>query len=203
MEDIINIKKNIIQLALILLLFLLCLTYILCKSAYAEDDWALTLYGSRLTADNLGETLTFKAKYEDSYLVVLSVSKSVLSFRELIDIEIEGQAVKHFGDQNHWEVNGLSVIRWLPFPWDVFIDTSIAAGAGLSYATETPQIEAIGVDHTPKLLGYLMLEFAFSLPNSPKYLFVARVHHRSGADGLFDGRLDASNAIGCGIRYIF
>ena len=196
-EDI--IIKNIIYFTLILL----CLINISCKSAYAEDDWALTLYGSRLTAGDLSETLNFKAKYEDSYLVALSVSKRVLSFRELIDIEIEGQAVKHFGDQNHWEFNGVPVIRWLPFPWDAFIDTSFAAGAGLSYATETPPIEAIGVDHTPKLLGYLMFEFAFSLPNSPKYLFVARVHHRSGANGLFDGRLDASNAIGFGIKYIF
>ena len=193
------IKKNIIQLPLILSLCLLCLT----KSAYAEDDRTLTLYGARLSPDNLGETLALQAKYEDSYLVALSVSKRVSSFRELIDIEIEGQAVKHFGDQTNWEFNWLPVIRWLPFPWDAFIDTSIATGVGLSYAAETPQVENIGENDTPKLLGYLMLEFAFSLPKPSKYLFVARVHHRSGANGLFGGRLDASNAIGFGIKYIF
>ncbi len=192
-------KKNIIQLTLILL----CLNHFLCKSAYAENDYALTLYTAKLSPDTLGETLTFKSKYEDSYLVALSASKRILSFSELIDIEIEGQVVKHFGDQNHWEFNVYPVIRWLPFPWDAYIDMSIAAGAGLSYATETPRIEAIGVDNTPKLLGYLMLEFAFSLPNLPQYSLVARVHHRSGAGGLFSGRLDSSNAIGIGIKYIF
>lgn len=190
-------KKNIIQLILVLLLILLC------ESSYAEDDWALTLYTAKLSPDTLGETLAFKSKYEDSYLVALSASKRVLSFRELIDVEIEGQAVKHFGDQDNWEFNIYPVVRWLPFPWDAYIDMSIATGAGLSYATATPRVEAIGVDDTPKLLGYLMLEFAFSLPDFPRYLLVARVHHRSGAGGLFNGRLDASNAIGIGIKYIF
>jgi hypothetical protein len=121
----------------------------------------------------------------------------------LIDIEIEGQVVKHFGDQDHWGFNGLPVIRWLPFPWDDFLNTSFAAGVGLSYATETPKIEEMEREDTAKLLGYLMFEFSFSLPKYPKYLFVARLHHRSGANGLFDDVLDASNAIGFGLKYTF
>ena len=181
-------------------IFILHLNF--CESAHADDDWSLTLYGARLTSNSLGETLTFKSNYENSHLVALAVSKRVYSVRKLINIEIEGQVVKHFGVQDHWEFNGLPVIRWLPFPWDTHIDTSIAAGAGLSYASTPPHIENYGIDSTPRLLGYLMLEFAFSLPQTPKWSFVTRIHHRSGANGLFNGRLDASNAIGFGIKYV-
>lgn len=192
-------RKNNLILILFMGVLISCLCP--CKSAHADDGWKLTLYGAQLSADTLGDTFLFKSKYEDSYLVVLAVSKKVLSFNKLVDIELEGQAAKHFGRQKHLEFNALPVIRWLPFPWDAYIDTSLAAGAGPSYALETPEIEAIGVSHTPKLLGYLMFELAFSLPSSPKWSLVARVHHRSGANGLFGNRLDASNAVGFGIQY--
>lgn len=168
-----------------------------------DDDWKVTLYGAWLTADSLGDTLTLDAKYEDSYLVVLAVSKRLFSYKDLLGIELEGQVGKHFGAQDHWELNVLPVLRWLRFPWDGYLDTSLAAGAGLSYALDTPEVEAVGVSDTPQLLGYLMLEIAVSLPRVPHWSLVARLHHRSGAGGLFDGRHDASNAVGLGIRYGF
>jgi hypothetical protein len=182
----------------------LALSACLSSSAFAhDDDWKLTLYGARLTAASLGDTVTFQATYEDSYLVVLALSRRIYSYKELLGIEVEGQTGKHFGDQDHWEVNIAAVFRWLPFPWDRYVDTSFAAGAGLSYALETPKIEAMGVSDSPQLLGYLMFEIAASLPAVPHWALVARLHHRSGADGLFDGRKDASNAVGLGIRYGF
>ncbi len=186
--------------ALATLAFSACL---ISSASAHDDDWKVTLYGAQITADSLGDTLTFQAVYEDSYLVVLAVSKRIFSYRELIGIELEGQVAKHFGIQDHWEVNALAVLRWLPFPWDHYVDTSLAAGAGLSYALETPEIEAVGVSDTPRLLGYLMFEIAASLPAMPHWSLVARLHHRSGADGLFSGRKDASNAVGLGIRYGF
>ena len=188
----------------IIIFFTLTTVILFCNQSYAKNDWLFTVYGAKLSANNLGETLTWKAHYEDSYLLSMSLARRIFSFREIVDFEFEGQAVTHFGDQGHLEFNVLPVIRWLPFPWDdVFLDTNFAIGAGLSYATETPEIEALGVNHTPKLLGYLMLELAFHLPRAERYAFVTRIHHRSGADGLFSGRLDASNAIGFGIKYIF
>lgn len=178
------------------------------KKAPIHHDWMITGYGAMLSPDTLGDTLTFNAKYEDSYIVVLSLAKRMHSFKKLpVDFEMEGQIGKHFGEQNHFELNAVPVVfRWKNFPWNKYIDTSVAVGAGVSYAFEKPDIEenSVGKDKSsPKLLGYLMLEFAFSLPDKPQWSFVTRVHHRSGANGLFDGRLDASNGIGFGIKYIF
>jgi len=90
------------------LIFLPCVLIIFsyrCESTIASDDWALTLYGAQLSADSLGDTLLCHADYEDSYLLALALSKRIVSFREYLDAEIEGQAVKHFGDQDHWEFN--------------------------------------------------------------------------------------------------
>lgn len=173
----------------------------LCEIAYA-GDWALTLYGGRLQVENIQTAIKFQGEYEDSYLFAAALSRRVLSFSKYIDIELEVQAVKHFGDQDHWEFNGLPVIRWLLFPWDKYCDTSIAIGAGLSYATKSPPLEDTD-NPAPNLLGYLMYEINLSLPKYPHWGLVMRFHHRSGADGFIGNIQDASNTYGYGIKYVF
>jgi len=174
-----------------------------CGEAKADRDWAFSLYWARLTHGTLQETVTFQTGFTDADLVVGALSRRIGSFKEYMGFELEGQVAKHFGDQDHWEFNGLVVARWLPFPWDHVIDTSLAVGEGLSYATETPEVEARRHDETSQLLDYLMFELAFSLPSLPEWSLITRIHHRSGAFGLFDGVHGASNAWGVGLRYAF
>ncbi len=54
-----------------------------------------------------------------------------------------------------------------------------------------------------RLKGYIMFELAFSLTKWPKWALVARFHHRSGMGGLIGDNMDASTALGFGIRYVF
>ncbi len=171
--------------------------------AMAEMNWAVTVYGGRLTDGDLDNTVTFRADFEDAYFIALAVSRRVHSIDDWLDFEIEAQAVKHFDDQDHLEFNGLGVLRWQKFPWDHIVDTGIAGGLGLSYATETPDIEAKNHKDTNQLLAYLMFETAFSLPHMPNWSVLARIHHRSGAFKLFNDVTGASNALGLGIRYRF
>jgi hypothetical protein len=173
------------------------------SSAVAERDWALTLYSGRLTDSNLTQTETFNFKFEDSYFIDLALSRKLYTYRDYFNLEIEGQVAKHFGDQDNWEFNVVSYFRWLPFPWDSYIDTSFAAGVGLSYATSVPKIEDKNHDEAARFLGALMFEFAFSPPHVPQWSLIARLHHRSGAGGLFSGVHGASNAWAIGIRYSF
>jgi hypothetical protein len=193
-------KKLVIVFALSVLVF--CTS--LCELVIAGEDWASTLYAAQVSIDSLGDTLEGHAHFEDSYLLALALSKKITSFGEYVDVEIEGQAVKHFGDQDHWEFNGLPVVRWYPMPWDKLVDTNLAIGAGFSYALKTPPLEEIDHPNTPKLLGYLMFEVTFSADRISRWSFVTRIHHRSGANGLFGkDRADASNAVGFGVRYKF
>jgi hypothetical protein len=169
----------------------------------AFKDWSMTLYGARLTGDTLASTLELSATYEDSYFLAAALSRKIGTLATSVDFEVEGQVVQHFIEQHHQEFNVLIVGRWLPFPWDKYLDTSFAVGNGISYATKTPEIEAREHDETSQFLNYLMFELAFALPDVPQWDLVVRIHHRSGIFGLINDVEGASNAIGFGIRYNF
>lgn len=178
--------------------------------AVDRDLWATTLFSGPLSESSLGDTITGQATWPGAVVAGIAVSRkfdAVKSgfgpLKEWLDFELEAQAVKHFGRQNHWELNGLFILRWLPFPWDAHMDTSLALGEGISHALDVPDVEAIGRPDTPKTLNYLLFELTFSPPESPDMAFVLRLHHRSGLFGLFDGKRDASNAIVAGVRFAF
>ncbi len=182
------------------------LSFIPLSEATAQNtqrDWALTLYLGRLTDSDLNHTATFNSRFEDAYFIDLGLSRRLYTYRNYFNIEIEGQVAKHFGAQDQWEFDLVSYFRWLLFPWNAYLDTSFAAGAGLSYATSIPKIEAKNYDKTSQFLGALMFEFAFSLPDVPQWSLVTGLHHRSGAGGVFNGVRGASNAWVVGLRYGF
>jgi len=197
-------KKGILQrrgtaAALYWVLLLLVGTLLIPAAVGAEPRWGTTLFGARLTTNSFGDTLFGEATYADAHLVGLGLSRKIGAFKDFIGFEIEGQAVKHFGDQDHEEFNALIVARWLPFPWDRYIDTSFAVGEGISYATADPTLENKG----QQWLNYILLELAFAAPSLPRWEVVIRIHHRSGVFGLYNGVRDASNGLGFGIRYRF
>ena len=173
-------------------------------NANAQSDWAATLYTGRITVADLGETATGDFKFEDAYFVSLGLMRRLYTYRHYFNFELEGQVKKFFGDQDIWDFGLIGYIRWLPFPWDKFIETSFAAGAGLSYATSVPEIEAENFDESARFLGTLSFEFTFAFPTTPEWNLVAGIiHHRSGAGGIFSGVQGASNGIGVGVRYKF
>ncbi|MBY4678935.1 hypothetical protein [Marinobacterium arenosum] len=170
----------------------------------ADEDWALTLYGATLSADGIEDVLGFNADYEDDYqLVALALSYRLPQRFESIDLEWENQLVKHTEGQDHYELNTLLSARWKPFPWDHIVDTNLAFGVGLSYADELPQFEADNHDEADQFLGYLLVELELAPPGDSPWSAVVRVHHRSGAFGLFNDVEGASNALGLGLKYRF
>ncbi len=178
------------------------------NAAAAEEErrWSLTLYGGTLVNADLGEIVTeFPPETEGSQFFALTLAREFATSGPHLRWEVEGQVVKHFGRQDHWELNPVLVLRWITFPWDRWADTSAAIGLGVSYATEVPEIEARRHPNTGSahLLAYLMIELSVGIPGVPEWSVVARVHHRSGAWGLFSDVHGASNALALGIKYRF
>jgi hypothetical protein len=173
------------------------------RNATADGRWFVSLYGGQATYGSEKDVFTFKADYVDSYIGVFVVGKRLSAYKDYIRIEAEGQIVKHWELQDHFEFNALFVFRWLLFPWDDYLDTSFAIGDGISYATEDPEIEVQKHDKTSKILNYLMFELAFVVPKQPHWSVFARLHHRSGMFGLINGISGGSNAVGAGVRYTF
>lgn len=93
--------------------------------------------------------------------------------------------------------------RWANLPWNHYVNTSLSLGEGVSYVSSVPAIEKNDNDDSKRLLNYLMFEATFASPDYPRLQFVARVHHRSGAYGLYGAGNSGSNDIGLGIRYLF
>jgi len=169
-----------------------------------QKPWAVTGYTAALSEDGIEDVLGFSADYEKDYkLAALALSRKLEDNFESIDLEWEAQLVKHIDGQDHWEVNGLMIGRWLPFPWDNTLDTSFAFGAGLSYATELPEFEQNNHPNANQLLVYLLVELELTPPQQKDWSLVFRVHHRSGAYGLFNDVEGASNALGIGLKYRF
>jgi hypothetical protein len=170
-------------------------------------DWAATGYVAWASGDQLGDMLFFQAELSNNKIWVAALTRRILTFYKDVDWEVEGQIGKQGGGDSgmrNWEFNALSSLRWNRFIWDKYVDTSLAAGLGLSYATEEPAFEIEEHGSTNKLLAYILVELAFTPPKYPRWAAVIRIHHRSSAYGTFEDDIQgASNSLGAGIKYRF
>ena len=170
-------------------------------AAFAEKEWAVTLLGGQYSGSRLLE-LGGKLDFKDSYTAGLAVSYQFVDWGPHMRWELEGQMLKHIGEQEHVEFTSSINARWITFPWNRHLDTSVAIGGGLSVTSEVPVLEKNDPTNSnaATLLHYLVIEAAVGLPNS-NWSLVARVHHRSGIFGLFSH--SGSNVLALGLRYRF
>jgi hypothetical protein len=172
------------------------------SASVTKRRWFLTVYGGPHAQKTLADVLSFQASFpDDTYVGVVSLGRELWRHKAWVGIEAEGQIGKHFGNMDHWEFNGLLALRWHPFFWDKYVDTSFAVGNGLSYATQVPEIESEDDENAGRLLYYLLFELTFGLPQSPQWDLALRIHHRSDVYGLFNG--GGSNFVCGGIKYSF
>ncbi len=120
-------------------------------------------------------------------------------------VQVAGNITHRNGkDENQiYEFDPYVIFRWANLPWNNYVNTSFALGEGVSYASSVPSIEKEGSDNTKRFLNYLMFEATFAMPSYPRLQVLARVHHRSGAYGLYRAGNSGSNDVGLGIRYLF
>lgn len=185
-----NLKNSIRLLLLLLLVFSTSANVFADNSSlpthHQQYRWHLTAYGGPLILHNMGEILGgFQTTHNGDNVGVLALAREIYKTDRFLSLELEGQVGKHFGTHNRqWEMVGLGIGRWRIFPWDDFIDTSFAFGAGLSYYNKLSKTELIKNENAQRLLGYLMMEVTLALPQFPNVNLVGRLHHRSGAKGV-------------------
>ena len=164
--------------------------------------YALSIYGGRMTDNSMDDfTDSFQGlDFEESSLLTLALARRIATHSELASLEVEGQVVKHFDQQNHWEFNALLAVRWEAFFWDKYLDTSLAVGIGPSYATDVPEIEVQRSGESKRLQVYMMVELEFVLPSYPNVAVITRIHHRSNAFGIVADS-GSSNALAFGLKF--
>lgn len=118
-------------------------------------------------------------------------------------LELEGQLVKHFGQQDHLE-GVISLVYRTP---DIHVGggfaVNFAFGEGMSYAFDTPAVEGLGKVEAHRWLNYLSFETEITHASLPGWSLVPRLHHRSGIFGLIAPKYAGSNYVGIGVRYDF
>lgn len=169
----------------------------------AKGDWHLAVYGGKAGKERMLDILTrFRTGFRDSWLVALAPGY-VHHETERWRFELEGQLVRHFGDQDHWEFNAAWLARWMRFPWDRYVDTRTALGVGVSWATEIPVVEPrakLDTGESRRFLGYVAVEIELAPPGGGDWSGFVRLHHRSDAFGLFHDERGGSNFITLGLR---
>ncbi len=174
--------------------------------AEAPADWTATLYGARMSSETGWEDILLNpigAEYVDVWLLACALSRPYAWHRDdALALEAEGQVVRYFGDQDHWEFNVVPIIaRWHAFPWSDRVATSAAFGLGISYATELPPVEVEIEGESAQWLVYWVLELTAGPVDAP-WSVSLRMHHRSVAYGLLADE-GGMNAVGLGLRYRF
>ncbi|PKN18506.1 MAG: hypothetical protein CVU71_13550 [Deltaproteobacteria bacterium HGW-Deltaproteobacteria-6] len=198
-------RRNRVSFIWSIMLIIICFSPVITHADEAEKKpYYLNIFAGQMTTNHwenffgVGEALDFK----NSYFAAASIARRIGAFKKMASFEIEGQVVKHFNIQNHWELNALVTARWDAFWWDKYIDTSLAFGLGPSYATADPEIEIMNDGTTSKWLAYWMMELTLGLPEYSRVSLITRLHHRSNAYGLFADK-GGSNALAIGLKYRF
>ncbi len=83
------------------------------------DPVSVTVFGGNLLNNNAGEIFydPGSIEFEESYLVGAALAAPFWKPVDGLTFELEGQLVRHFGQQTHWEVNApIITARWSKFP---------------------------------------------------------------------------------------
>lgn len=192
-------------------IFLLACT-LFATNAFADDEdlpWSILGYFGAITrgdADQIftsGFTNARLYSIESAYKLPLADSvKKYINLELAMNITYQTEPCGNLG-----EFNPMIMLRWKRFPWNSTLNTTVALGEGVSYATSIPTIEYRDINHSwgpPKrFINFLAFEITFAAPSKPQWQVVARLHHRSAAFGLYGGGNDSSNAVALGLRYQF
>jgi hypothetical protein len=146
-----------------------------------------------------------KLEIENNYMIGMAFSQTLWTNTETVTWEIEESAVKYLENLDLFSLSAAVALRWLKTPWGSQAGktrSSFAFGNGLSYANGVPELES-RLPKTSSLLYHLFLEVTFSLDKESPWEAFFRIHHRSGAFGLFNGVVGGSDFLCLGTRYRF
>ncbi len=178
---------------------------------WQPHPWSLTLWGGQMVDSGFGEAFVFKGRKRPEYLLGIGLQKRI--YRSgVFSVELEGdifhhESFKQDGGKFNQEIPyadlpdhsfdegivGIGARLWVQ-PW-----LSFGVIEGVSYYTQTGQYENTFRSKSSQLLNYLGFEIEASL--NRKFSLVGRLHHRSGAFGLFDGVHGGGNGYLVGFRY--
>jgi hypothetical protein len=205
----------------ILTLFCSLFFYSLASYAITEKDEAknlsLLFYVGQTSQQQFGQLLQFKFNsagetiYTTELAYILNRNNIIRRvFHPIFDVmQIAANAGLRVDTWHHDNVEegDLYLIgRRTEWPWNHYLNTSLAIGDGISYVSHVPYVDKLTADtdaHFQRLLNYLMIETTFALPSKPEWQLALRLHHRCTMYGVYGHGNAGSTSVGAGIRYYF
>lgn len=208
-----KIVKTITTFALLSLTFSNAFAEEPTPSLYDQHPWSLMYYWGQTMNDPLVGLFAGDYNRWPEHIQSVELAKTLTPdnpvrrfFSPIVGVvQLAGNTTVRSGSDQHtiYEFDPYLLFRWSNLPWNHVVNTSFAIGEGVSYDSSVPAIEKRNNDNTKRLLNYLAFEATFAAPSHPEWQFVAKIHHRSGAYGLYHAGNTGSNDIGVGIRYLF
>ena len=171
------------------------------------QDLSWQVWGAVMTDNDVRQLVTFDSiRLLESGLVGFALNTRFgrpydVPFGQL-RFEAEAQLVRHFGLQDHWEVNLPVGLRFAPRRRVLGFD-SLAFLVGPSMASQIPAIELRrGGGVGSRGMVYFHVELERQLRSDPAARIFLRLHHRSGGYGLFANAV-GTNALAIGYRRAF
>lgn len=181
-------------------------------SYYLDRPFAIMGYYGSLVESSLLGVFTFSADMGEEKIFALDFEQELSPcnlLRRYLDPIVTtvsfANNIAYISDPEGpiYEYDPYLLFQWKNFPWNRYIVNTYGLGWGVSYDTRVSTWEKHDSENTKKLLNYLAFETTFALPCYPQLQLVIRLHHRSGAFGLYGADNAGSNYIGGGIRYYF
>ncbi len=176
-----------------------------------NGDCAIQVFGGRILRTSMLSIYGIK-KFEPLWkwdwgregILAGAISRRLVSFGDLVDIEVEAGLAKRFGDADQAEFWSSLNYRWKAFPWNDTIYTTAAMSAGVSFATGISDHERNSGDRNgrgSRFLFYLSPEITFAHPERKDWELLFRIHHRSGGRIFFGKKFKLFNSVDGGSSY--
>lgn len=183
------------------------------QNLYDRHPWSLLYYYGKTVNGALVGTAVGNFKRWPEHIQSLELAYTLNEHNALrqflspvvgvVQLAANGTIRQGTNEHTIYEFDPYIMFRWANWPWNHRVTTSLAFAEGLSYDSSVASIEKRQNDNTRRLLNYLMFEATFAAPSHPDLQLVLRIHHRSGAYGLYHAGNTGSNDLGLGIRYLF
>jgi hypothetical protein len=146
----------------------------------AEPDLSLGMYGGKYYDTEPGAVLGDKTNFLNHHLLAITASKTLWRSQTLpLSLEIDAMIGQQFSVATLTEIAVAPVLRWSGFPWNSVLQTDFRAGPlGFSYTSAISPLERGPSGNGSRVLNFLMLELAFSLPQMKSREVFVRLHHR-------------------------
>ncbi len=173
--------------------------------------WAVTTWAGQMFAANFGDTFIFKGRLRPEYLVGLGLQRRLFDAGPFA-LELDANLLGHRADRQPGGPFNQAVPN-ADTPSQTFADMTVGLGArlwlqpwlniyfveGVSLLSQNSNYERTFRENYTTFLNYLAFEVEALV--SPQWSAVGRIHHRSGAYGLYSGVSEGSNAYLVGLRY--